>query len=122
MRENKLPSKMNMIMKTMKSLFAASLIAAALGAASVYADSTLVSPHWMDAPQIVAASDSVDYAHAQTALGNAAMSKAAGPGVVSASGITGPNLIACKRVGKASCPVCGAAVPCCAKTPTPCCK
>ena len=122
MRENILPSKMNMIMKTMKSLFAASLIAAALGAASVFADSTIVSPHWKDAQQIGPATDSVDYAHAQTALGNAAKSRAAGPAVVPASGITDPNLIACKRVGKASCPSCRAKAPCCAKTPSPCCK
>jgi ABC-type nitrate/sulfonate/bicarbonate transport system substrate-binding protein len=109
-------------MKTMNSLFAVSLIAAALGAASVHADSTLVSPHWKDAPQIAPATGSVDYAHAQTALGNAAKSKAAGPVVVPASGITDPNLIARKQVGRASCPVCGAKAPCCARSASPCCK
>ena len=76
----------------------------------------------MDAQQISPAGESVDYAHGQTALGNAAKSKTAGLAVVPASGKTDPNLIACKRVGKASCPVCGAKTPCCAKTPTPCCK
>jgi hypothetical protein len=104
-------------MKTIKSLFAASLIVAAFSAATVFA----VTPHWIDAPQTVQGSDSVDYAHAQTALGNAGMSKSARPAAVATSAQADPNLIACKKMGKATCPKCGAIVPCC-KTVTACCN
>jgi hypothetical protein len=104
-------------MKTIKSLFAVSLIVAAFGAANVFA----VTPHWIDASQSIQGVDSVDYSHAQTALGNAAKSKAAGSAVTTVSAATDVNLIACKKAGKASCPKCGTIVPCCMKV-TACCN
>jgi len=111
-----------MNMKTLKPLFAIGLIVAAFSAANIYAASTLTSPHWNNPPQAVQSVVSVDFAHGQTALGNAARSKAAGPAHVATSATADPNLIACKKVGKASCPKCGIVVPCCTTKVYACCN
>jgi hypothetical protein len=111
-----------MNMKTAMPLFAVGLIAAVFTAANVRATPTLPSPHWNDAPQIFQSADSTDSAHRQTALGNAARSKAAGPTHVTTSAQTDPNLVACNKVGKASYPKCGIAVPCCTTKVYACCN
>jgi len=106
-------------MKTLKSLFAVGLITAALAGTSALA----VSPRWADSATVTPGVSATDYAHSQTALGNAAKSKASGPEVTSISAKSDPNLVACHKVGKAVCPICGTAVPCStSKTKMACCN
>jgi hypothetical protein len=97
--------------ESMKSLFAISLSAAALCAASVYADSALVAPHWKDADQRIPMTKSWDRATAKSGcvLGSPHCKNAAG-------------VLPCKQIGKASCS--DAAMPsgCCVKAPAACCK
>jgi len=109
-------------MKTLKSLFVITLTVAALDVASVYATDALVSPHWKDAPQTVQGTDTADYAHSETALGNAAQSKANRVSAAAAGTKATPNRLVCKQIGKASCTVCGMDVARCTQAGMSCCK
>jgi len=92
-------------MKMIKTVLAMAAAAAFLGVMTIPAAEPLLSPRASGTRHPVVASGvkDADYAHSAAALGNAAKSKAAGPTVIAATGKTDPNLLACARLGKATC-------------------
>jgi hypothetical protein len=99
-------------MKTIRSLFTLAVISA--GAFTLTAEEPLSTPHQKSDQQIVVATGhSPNLALNETALGNAGRTKAGGTKWVRVSTVADPNLIACKRLGKASCPKMGTLAPCC---------
>lgn len=107
-------------MKTIKTVLGATSAALMMIGMSVYAVEALSSPRSLDVKirTVSTGSKDTDYVQQETTLGNAAKSKAAGPRVIAVTGKNDPDLLACARLGKATC----AKNPCDMTMNAACCK